>query len=120
MIVSREPRYINTLSEQKNVKIVLVETTLVKSSLSKTEMNKHSDIFVLRDLCSIEKSSSILLVDSFTRADFSEQKNLKIAIVETTVREVVLVGDPLNITRSCICFTGLVLNREVFVNTFDG
>ena len=59
-------------------------------------------------------------MDDFTRADFSEQKNLKIALVETTLMEVVLVGDPLNITHSCICFTGLVLNREVFVNTFDG
>ena len=83
-------------------------------------MHKHVHVFVISDLCSIRRFSSILLMDDFTRADFSEQMNLKIGLFETVLVVFMLVGDPSTLTCSCICFTGLVLNREVFVNTFDG
>ena len=66
-------------SEQKNLKIALFETALVEVMLVGTPVHKHVHVFVIRDLCSIARFSSILLMDDFTKADFSEQKNLKIA-----------------------------------------
>ena len=40
-------------------------------------------------------------------------------LVDTLLGDIMLVGNPGTQTRLCICYTGFVLNREVFINTFD-